>query len=349
MAEVPFSELVTPAELTGYARAALADRPENQLILSRWLPDVPSEDIVYRFTRGGGGLVDAASFRAWDTEPLFGRREGIARVTGELPPIGEQAVLGEYDQLRLRADRDALLRPLLLRDAARIARAIDNRLEIARRDALFNGVMTIAERGIFQTVNFGRLSTMSVVPAIAWSDTVNATAFDDLVTWSLAYATENGQPPAVWLTDAVSLRYFMRNTQVRQQLYPNNAAQRLNMDDVNALLEQNGLPRPIVHPGLIRRNGVAQPVVPAGSILMLPERTDANPGRPEAYELGGTFWGRTLEADRPEYGIEPAEAAGLVVAAQQTTKTPIRLFTIGAAIGLPVVANPNLAMKAQVA
>ena len=57
----------------------------------------------YRFNRGSLADVNAATFRAWDTEAPVADRQGFARVTGELPPISRKVSLGEEDRLRLRA------------------------------------------------------------------------------------------------------------------------------------------------------------------------------------------------------------------------------------------------------
>lgn len=40
------TEYATPAELTGYARAALRDREENTLNLNRWLPNETINDLT---------------------------------------------------------------------------------------------------------------------------------------------------------------------------------------------------------------------------------------------------------------------------------------------------------------
>src|SRR5829696_6172389 len=93
-----------PAELTGYARAALADIPANQPTLARWLPYRMIDDLVYRFTRGGEGLTEAATYRSWDTESPIGNRAGMTRVQGELPPISRKLRQDEYTRLRLRSN-----------------------------------------------------------------------------------------------------------------------------------------------------------------------------------------------------------------------------------------------------
>ncbi len=339
-----FFDLITPAELTGYAREALAARADNQFGLQRWLPARQVNDLTYRFSRGGGGLTEAASFRAYDAEPRFGRREGISRVTGEMPAIGEQYVLGEYDQLRLRNATDEI-RNLLLRDAARIAASIDARFELARGDALVNASVTIEEDDLAMTVDFARDSSMEVTAAVPWTDHANADVVDELETWMQAYSDLNGTAPGAVLTSRKVMRNLARNAQIQAQMFPNQLDRRLTPSDLNAYLEEFGIPPITTYEAKVSRDGVSTRVIPEDRFLFLPESgtTDTDEG-----QLGATLWGTTLEAQEADYGIEAADHPGVVVAAFKESKTPIRVFTIGAAIGVPIMANPNLVMAADV-
>ena len=51
-----WTDLITPAELTGYARAALEDYERSKGTLARWLPNDTVPDIVARFVTGAAGL-----------------------------------------------------------------------------------------------------------------------------------------------------------------------------------------------------------------------------------------------------------------------------------------------------
>jgi hypothetical protein len=334
-------DLITPAELTGYARAALADRPENALQLSAILPHRQVNDLNYRFTRGGGGLAAAASFRAYDAEPRFGKREGLSRVSGELPAIGQQYVLGEYDNLRLRNANEEI-RNLLLRDAARIARAIDTRFEFARGQALVEGQVVLNEDGVMATVNFGRAAAHSVAPSTLWSNLAASTPIDDLQAWRDVYVDTNGQPPGVIMTSTRVVNYLVRNAQVRAHVLPvGSTITQVRRSDLDAVLTDFGLPSiRIFDARAIDQSGVSRRVIADDKLLFLPA---------DGTELGATLWGTTLEAQEPQYGIAPADHPGVVVGAFKQSTTPIRVFTIGAAIGIPIMADPDLSFVADVA
>ena len=93
---------IDPAQLTGYAREALADREQNAFTLSRWLPSRQVDDLLYRFTRGGTGLVEAArgSLGHWLSirRGRIERYQIIAPTTWNFSPRDSNAVAAKYAQ-----------------------------------------------------------------------------------------------------------------------------------------------------------------------------------------------------------------------------------------------------------
>lgn len=338
-----YDEYVKPAELTGYARAALADRPENQFQLLEILPALLVDDLSYRFEKGtDAGLLQAASFRAYDAEPDFGSRDGISRVTGELPPIGRQYLLGEYDQLKLRK-AEQQVRDLLLRDAERIARSIETRFEFARGQALVEGKVTLAENGVFAEVDFGRKAAHTVAPTVLWSTHATATPIDDLIAWVQTYVDTNGYAPGRILTSTSVLRHLAQCDQIVKMLFPNGTVNvsRVPAARVNEVLADEGLPQiETFDAQAINTAGASTRIIPADKVIFLP---------PAGVPLGSTLWGTTLEAQEAEYGIAGTDQPGIVVGAFKQKTTPIHVVTIGAAIGLPILGNPDATLVADVA
>ncbi|MGW2742369.1 major capsid protein [Streptomyces sp. NPDC001450] len=320
----------------------------NRFTLSRWLPNVEIDDLQFEFVKGGGGLSEAASYRSWDTESKIGRREGIGRIMGELPPISEKIPLGEYDRLRLRqlntAD-DRVLR-LIARDADRIARNIGARFELARGAALFDAQLNVPE--LQTTVAFGRDPSMSVVAATLWSNHATATPLDDYEQWVEAYEDLNGSTPGAQIMSK-SIRSNLRQCeQIIRQVYPlapSGSAPMINDDQLNTVLSSLGLPPIELNDARTNLDGVATRITPANSLLLLPAPGANAAAQPS--DLGATLLGTTAEALEADYSIAPGDQPG-VVAAQFKTRDPIRLWTHAAAIGAPIVREPNLTMKAQV-
>lgn len=340
------TDFIEPTELTGLIRAALADLQVNRFTLSRWLPNVEVDDIVYEFLKGGGGLAEASSYRSWDAESKIGRREGLGKVMGELPPISEKLMLNEYDRLRQRKlSRDEAL-PFIARDAARIARNIGARFELGRGQVLVNAAMPVAE--LQQTIDFGRVGTHSVVAAALWSDHTNATPLTDLQSWVATYEDTNGESPAVILAPKAVVQHMTMCAQVIRQVYPlapAGSAPMATTDQLNAVLASMGLPAIEIYDARVKVDGVATRITPGNAIALLPEPGSTTAAAPT--DLGATLLGTTAESLEPEYALQSGDQPG-VVAATWKTKDPVRLWTHAAAVGIPVLREPNLTLKAQV-
>lgn len=346
------TDYILPSVLTGYVRQGLADYPQNQFTLDRWLPNRTVPDIQYRFASGGTGLADAAVYRTYDAESPVGKRQGLTRVTGELPPISLKTRLSEYDNLRIRAavqPGNDEVRRAIMNDALKNSRSIAARLEMARGDALVNGSVTISENGLTAAVSFGRAGAMSVTAATLWSTIATADPFGDLDTWRNAYVAQNGAEPGAIVMSRSTLALMRRCANVAKAVFP-SAAQvptLLSQQAISDALVAFGLPPLYVYYAQANTYaGSAASIIPANKVLLLPE--PVAPDDAEGTQLGGTFWGTTAESQLPEYGIELSEQPGIVVGAYHDPD-PVGIWTKASAIGLPVLANPNLAMCATVA
>lgn len=336
-------DYISPAELTGFARAALADLEQNRFTLSRWLPSRAIDDLLYRFDRGGGGLAEAATFRSYDAESPIGKREGKTRVTGELPPISRKIRLGEYEQLRLRRAGDQQVRDAILGDARNMVRAVAARMELARGQALYTATVAINENGVVATADFGRSGSHTVAPATLWSDATNSDPIADLMAWSDTYEVSNGVRPEVALTSSRVTGYLMRNAKIRALAATLVGTPSLvSVDSVQAVLASFGLPRIETYQAQVAVSGVATRPIPDDRVVLLPE-----PDSDETNELGSTLWGTTAEALSDDFDLD-GEDPGIVAGAYRTND-PVAYWTKAAGIGLPVLANPNLTLTADVA
>ncbi|MFF9525353.1 major capsid protein [Streptomyces achromogenes] len=336
-----FTEYATPAELTGYARAALRDREENAFSLNRWLPNDTINDLTYRFNRGGGGLVEAAVYRAYDAESDIGTRAGATRVSGELPPISRKMPVGEYEQIRMRnVDTQAAeLRDAMEADSIKLVNAIAARVELARGDAIFNGSVTINENRVSASVDFGRTPAHSVTAATAWSNTETATAYSDLQAWLDVYNDTNGDLPAFTLMSRKIYNFLRRNKQIRELAYrgASTAPTVLTRDDLNNILGDFDIPPVQIYDAKVSVDGTATRVTPEDKIAFLPAQGDA---------LGKTLWGVPVEANDPRYGLQ-GDAAGVAVGGYKS-EDPQTVWTRATSIVLPVLGAPDLTFVADV-
>lgn len=341
------SDFITPAELTGYVRAGANDRAEQQQTLANFLPDRPVDDLDYRFTRGGEGLVEAAAYRSYDTEADVTARPGVTRVQGSLPPISRKIRFGEYDRLRQRAVDDTNITDGLLSDADRLVQQIQVRLEVARGQALQTGRFSISERDLHLDADFGRRPDHAVAAATAWTDLAASTPLSDLLAWSEVYAENNGQDPGVILMSRKTQGLLLRNEEIRQlSANQHGTPAVVSVSNLASVLSAHGLPPIRLYDRKAKVEGATKRVIEDGKVLLLPSPVGA--GDWQGTQLGATLWGTTAEAMDPGFGIEQAERPG-IVAGVYRTEDPIALWTKASAIGMPVMANPDLSFVATVA
>lgn len=343
-----WTEVVDPADLTGYARAALEDYEMHRASLAPFLPNATVADIVARVTRGATGMVDAASYRAYDGETAIGGSRPGARLTFDLPPLGKKERVSEYDQLRARnADNPDTVLASIERVTVRRVRSVADRIEYARGQLLTTGKVTINEGGFIAEADFLRAPGHSVTAAVAWSDATNADPLSDLDTWSGTYRTENGQDPGALLLSTRVLNLLMRTAKLRA-LTVNTASTPsvLSRDAVRAVLLAFGLPPIVIYDRKVNLGAGLVAVIPDDRVMLLPAPVD--PDDPEGTDLGATFWGVTLEASDPRFNIEDPEQPGIVAGAYRDDD-PLGVWVKATAIAMPALANPNLSFVADVA
>lgn len=343
------SNYIYPSEVTGYVREALADFEINRFTLSSFLPSENIDDIEYRVAAGGTGLADAAVYRSYDAEAPVGRRQPLSSMIGELPPISEKLRSSEYEQLRLRKLADEAIRNALFNDAGKAVRDIAARIEYARGQTLINGATPIPELGV--TVNWGRTPAHTVTAATLWSSTTPvADILSDLMSWRDTYLNTNAVDPGTLVVSRRIWNVMLRNQSVRNQVFPgSNQPSIVTTANLNAMLLAEGLPEVVLYQAQVNISAVATRVIPDNILLMLPPAVDGSAqdnGLIEDTQLGGVFWGTTMESQEPGYGLEGDEPG--IVAGVYSEVDPVSLWTKAAAIAMPVMPNPNLSLAATV-
>ena len=336
-----WTDLITPAELTGYVRTALEDLETNQASLAPWLPNTFVNDINVRFVKGRAGLVAEASFRAFDAEPEIAGGNAGQRVTLEMLPLGQKRIISEYDQLRSRNASDEVLRASILKEARNVARAIADRIERLRGTVLETGRATVNQDGkFFFDDDFGRIAGHNLTATSLWN-TPEADRLTYLQTLVALYKeTNDGQAPGSIVTSGRVMSALSAGNQFKTTLL-GGATRPAIANEVREYLIAADLPPITVYD---RRTSGGR-VLSDNKLLLLPAPVDALEGESE---LGATFWGQTLTSQEADYEIADVDQPGVVVGAHKATSIPHIATVESDAIALPVLANANLSLAAQV-
>lgn len=342
-----WTDIITPQELTGYARASLADYEASKGTLARWIPNREVADIVVRFVAGSSGLIDVADFRAYDAEPTIGAMPSRKRTTIELPAVGRNIPVTEYNQLRARNANpsDDAVRETILNATDVAVRAVADSIERVRGVVISTGVATITGEGGFSMADsFGRSGTHDVTAGTLWS-TTSADGLGNLTTWCDTYRDDNGEPAGCILMSTRVLRAFSKLDQNKIQLL-NSASRPATTQDVNAVIEGASLPPIVLYDRNVQIAGSKTKVLPDNKLFLLPApvATDAW----QDTELGATYWGQTLASGVPEYELADVDQPGLVVGAYRGEKPPMLAEVLSDAIAMPTLANADLSFAATV-
>lgn len=346
-----WTDLVEPVELTGYARARLEDyeRSQNGSLVS-YLPNEGINDIVARFEVGGSGLQPVAEFLSYDAETPLASLPGKQRVTIELPKLGLKMRVSEYEQLRARGNlTNVLLRTSVERITERLVDAISDRMEFERGYAIENAALLIDdETGFKQSGDWERATEHEVAATDSggafWNDWDNADPIEQLTRWQEQYIATNGFPPGSMLTSTSVLSNLQRHASLRVLASSLAGAPAIvTREAINSLLASYGLPPVVVYDRQVHYGGAVRKVLSPEFLFMLPSPG----GTVGGVKLGATYWGTTLEASEPEYGIGELERPGIVVGTWKT-RDPIAVWVHSAAIGLAALGDANLSLRAQV-
>ena len=325
MAAILWTDEFNPADVTGYARAAISNYAASAPLANVF----PDGEVLDQFAEWTVDAIfnDVAQLRAYDAETPIGGASTGEEKAAKLYPLGLKLRFGEYEQLRRMAQGSAeSVQDALDKKAEHVARAVIDRLTLLRAEALVTGELDINENGFIQTVDFGRAATLTnVAPTTLWT-APGADPIENLEEWAGLLSMK----PDHIAMNAATFRLLA--TAIADSGYVTQSVGIVSREAVNGVLASYGLPEVEVINGSI----AGTPILDNGVVTMAVKGV-----------TGATPWGVTVEATDPRYGLNPIERPGLVVGTYREDD-PDTKWVRSNAIALPLLTNPSTSLSAKV-
>lgn len=276
----------------------------------------------------------AAMYRNWDTPAPVASRVGFTELTGKLPPMSEQMIIGEDETLGIferavAGDWDAEVEQAIFDDAARLTQRNLNRVEQARGQVLETGAFTLtAENGLTLEADFGRAVGNAVARSAAWS-TISTDIVGDVRGVVEKSRDERDVTVEAMICSESVITNMLLNTGIQTLLYPNGAAvpSLVSRADVGRLFAAHGLPQIIPYEHKVDGTQTITDDV----VIFLPLGA--------GQRLGSTEWGVTAES--LELGLAFGSRPGPVGVVMKSDD-PVWRATKVASLVMPVLNDADL-------
>ncbi|QAU07275.1 major capsid protein [Gordonia phage NosilaM] len=350
-------DFVDPAELTSQVRVALADQDINgPNTLAPYLPSETVDDIEYETETGEGGLIEAAMYRAFDAELPLTNDEALGQARGRIHPLGQKIPLLEEDRIRLRNGAEDGLRAYIDRVSRRIAKAVALQINLKRAEALATGKLHFVGNRQNFDVDFGRRADFTFTAADLFTD-LDVNPFQVLEQMNQNYLDENGFEIETFLASQQVKNAFYRHPMVTALAFGRkvsdiDAGMVAPASAIDALFGERDLPGFTKTGGRVKVRNLDESVtikdlLPRDTLIAV--TTKGDPAVAGSSVLGSTMWGKTIEADKPDWGLtDQGDGPGIVAAVHDNDDVPARMWVSAHAIAMPVLINPNYTMAAKV-
>lgn len=343
-----WTDLIDPVEATGIARdEQYVIEQQRGGTLARFLPNVVVDSDHVKFYPGATGLVDAARYRAFNAPPEVGKGAPTKASTIDLPSIARTEPVDELTQKELARLSDDRIAKSIEAAIRRNVQAISMRQELARGKVIDAGALVVDEDNFLINDVFGRDASLSVSAGAGgfWADAA-VDRLTQLSTWQDLYATFNGglTPGRMVFGSRAAFNAFAAGNQFKTNV--GTASRPPLGEEVRGYTTGAGLPDYEIYERSVSLEGVVTKVLNPKKVYFLCEPVD--PDTQDGSLLGATYWGRTVSAGFPSWGIEPDEQPGIVCGVFREEKVGSSIEVQGDSIGEPVLASPNASMAIQV-
>lgn len=312
-------------------------------------PSAPTNELTFEFFKDLNLLPVMASVQAFGAEAQIASREGVERVTGEIPTIKRKIPLNGRALIALRregaGDLDFVANQLY-NDMDNMIDATLARAEKLRMDALTKGKIELSENGVIMTVDYGIPAEHKRVLGTGagyakWSNQEDANPIDNIQTWTNKIVDSTGiTPTRAWTSNTV-VANLLKCVEIRKMIYGTEGATRqFTLDQLNNLLQTMNLPIISTYNARVRQQKndgeyVAERFFDEKKFVLMPEG-----------KLGDLLVGPTEEA-MLDTEVDAKEMAGAYCVVYQEMEPPM-LWTKAALTAIPTFPAAKTIFQAEV-
>ena len=338
----PLLKEFTTKRVLAYARSI----PEEGNIGPLFFPVLSTNELSFEYWQDQNTTNVSASVQAYGAEAQIGSREGVAKISGEIPPIKRKIYLDERNLLALRREGAGdveRVRNDLYNDIDNMVNAVYTRIEALRMTALAMGVIQLDENGVILNVNYGVPGAQQATLAgnDRWSEAATRDILGNIQTWTDTVEDATGVRPTRALTSNTVRAFMLADQTIRDAIWGPTADNRpVTMTEINNLLQTMDLPQVGFYNKRYRVQAedgtfTTNRFFPANRFVLLP-----------GDKLGDTLMGPTAEA-MLDVEVEARAVSGIYANVTHENEPPM-IWTKAAATALPTFPAADKVFQAQV-
>lgn len=341
MAGITHLEEFQKPALRGLVDAMEKEKIEVPSFANRFMPNenIYSQTFAYDVIKKSNNLAAMIGVGA---EPPVVDRDAVASRMGELAKYGLKYIATEEELLQLNqprnnAEQKALVDKLLVKGAD-LVKAVQDRVEISKVEALVKGKVEYNKNGVKVAIDFTKDMPDNHKVALTGKNTWSNTDHDvigDLLQWVDDYEENTGQKPSVILMSRETQALLLKNATIVTEAMgiKDSGRNRVSVDELNSVLGGYGLPpvqvvskRKATYKDKYTGKQETVEYFPKNRVVMVSEG------------VGSFLFGPTAEND-----FQP----GIALDAYDKQE-PIESIMRVAATGFPIIEQPNLLFHADV-
>ena len=309
-------------------------------------PEERTDEFEIKYLLGSNAAPVSASVHAYDSEAQVGSRDGLTEMSMEPAIIKRKIKMGEklikaMTQARTDAEVQRVV-DTIYNDVDNMVNSVRTRIERMRFEAISTGKLVLNENGFVGEVDYGVTDDQKETVTTSWTD-ASANPLEDIERFVNKTVELSGVTPERILTSRRVFNALKRHDSVRKGIFGVNSARLVTNAELNAFLQEQGLPAIATDDRVYREqlnNGqyVTRRFFSEDAFVLLP-----------GGELGKTVFGVTPEEANMQYNKTATfQNFGNIISQIYSTNDPVARWTKAVALAMPSFPTANQIFIANV-